>query len=171
MKNEESSQSKGFKIAKPGMLQLLLPLLLLIVATWIAIGRLFLGSGGWLIILTVLLAGPLMIAYIIAIWIILLVRYRRSAYVFSKLMKASIYILLVSGFILGLTIVDGGDTSSSVSSGLLSLLGLNGVENQGSIWWAVNSLLYFFSFIAASTSAILVLVLACIDKGKLHERT
>lgn len=166
MQTEQKIQKKNFFIPKPGWLQILLPFLLLIVACWISFGRLFFGVGGWMLIATTIFAGPIFIGYILTVWVIISTRARRSNYVFSKIMKVFILTLFTSGLILGLTLVDGGDMSSTVSSVFLNAFGLTQDASQGAGYGVVvlNGILYLTSALTFITSAIAVLVLAIIDK-------
>jgi len=162
MTHELISEESKWNIPKRGWLQTLFPILLLLISIWIAVGRMFLGSGGWAILITVFVTFPILVLYTIVVTTIISRRYSTSNYSFSAVMKIFIYSLLISGFIWGLTLIDSADTGGA-SSALLSQFGIDSTNNEGSLLWVINAILYFVSFFGFVGSAILVFIFSIID--------
>lgn len=140
--------------------KILLPMVI-IMPIWVAIGRVFFGIGGWMVLLSVPLG--------FLTFIILLVMYfltpkypdefgrsvvtRKSAYFYSA--------IYVSLFLFEIFFVDGGDTIESVNSIATKFLGV--ILNE-----QISSFLFEVFIICAGLLAVIFMVMLIIDRIKLR---
>lgn len=141
-------------VEKIGLFQKLAPYLLWLVIFWAFFGRLFFDAGGWLVIVMFFTALPVAVGYAIAFMIVLLVRQRKVGYRFNTLTTISVATMLISGFVYGFTIVDGGDTQESIASVLTRVAG----TGFGSPLSEISTMIAAIAALVAVVSAIVSLV-------------
>ena len=132
-----------------------------LLAVWVGIGRSFFGAGGWGVLITLLVWAPVLLVYGFVIGLIAHIRFRRHAYVFSRLTIIVVIVAAALLFLLGMTFVDGGDTDRSIGSAFTRLLGLHSPQDSASLLWQASTVVgqtsYYGSLLALPVLLILVL--------------
>ena len=125
----------------------------LLVTLWAWIGRLFLGSGGWFMLIFIFTVLPVMLAALVVAWILALTMKRRPRLLSPAETTAQLATWAGAlGF--GFFIVDFGDTDDSVGSVFSRLLGNGDGVQAWSMMLAVGSAL----LAAVAWTALIVLL-------------
>lgn len=146
-------------------LQAWLPLFFLAAAMWVGFGRALFGAGGWLTLITFLMWMPAIFVFGLVVGVITSIRYKKTGYVFSKLVSRLYIALFAALFILGFTLVDGGDTEESVGSLLTKLLGVNyATVPDGGVIGSISEQVAQFSLSVIPVLGIILFILSFTDK-------
>lgn len=107
--------------------------MLILLPLWVAAGRIIFGAGGWLLLVTVFIVGPLLFIGLLTIF---LLAKRRPEITTKQALPAkdAVYmsVIYVSFFLYGFLVEDGGDTAASEGSAATKLFHMSssGVLNS-----------------------------------------
>jgi len=141
--------------------------LLFLAGFWLSLGRAFFDTGGWLVLITLFMYAPVILIYSIIVSVVANFKYGRSGYIFDPMTKLVAVGLLVSMFVFGLSIVDGGDTRESGKSVLTNMFGINLANGENSPIMALSETLTELSFWAVIVLGLVLFVL--VITGRSHK--
>ena len=130
----------------------------IVMAAWVAVGRLLFGVFGWIAFVTLFLFAPIIIIYGVVLTIIVAVRQRNYRYQKRGPFMISLLTLLALLFCVGFFMPDFGDTSESASSALSVLLLDRANESYIGISGFLAGWAVFFTVIASIVTFILAFV-------------
>lgn len=143
-----------------------LPLLVfgmfLVLAAWVAFGRVLFGVLGWMVLVTLFLFGPMIAVYGLTLAIIVAVRQRNYVYRKWGPFMTSLIITAAALFCVGFFLPDGGDTKDSIGSAMSTLM----MDRTNPALIGVSGTLAAWSIFATIISSIVTFVLAFIERPR-----
>jgi hypothetical protein len=128
----------------------------IIAPLWFAFGRTVFGVGGWLLFITPGIAVTFIAPFHVIVLILAVIRRKAYLSMWASGLLSSYYALL---FIVELSLVDGGDTTESIRSGLMVM----GVPP------AINDALSVFSTFVGFAAMVGIIVVLSLDLRNKHK--
>ncbi len=128
----------------------------LLAPAWLAIGRGFLGAGGWLFFYTIPAAAVIFLPFQLALMILTLVTKKRYLTRWSSISLYTYYVALI---VLEISLVDGGDTQESLGS-VLTFWGVPDI---------LNAVIFSAAAIVVASAMIALVVFLVIDVARIRK--